>query len=53
MGGHINIGIDGPWDVHRIVGTVPVNADGSVSFVAPANMPLAVQPLDAEGRPCR
>ena len=32
MGGHINIGIDGPWDVHRILGTVPVEADGSASF---------------------
>ena len=50
MGGHINIGIDGPWDVHRIVGTVPVNEDGSVMFRVPANRPLAVQPLDAEGK---
>ena len=32
MGGHINIGIDGPWDGRRILGTVPVAADGSVSF---------------------
>jgi formylglycine-generating enzyme required for sulfatase activity len=50
MGGHINIGIDGPWDVHRILGTVPVNEDGSASFRVPANRPLAVQPLDAEGK---
>ena len=50
MGGHINIGIDGPWDVHRIVGTVPVYKDGSALFRAPANTPLAVQPLDAEGK---
>jgi len=50
MGGHINIGIDGPWDVHRIIGTVPVYEDGSASFKAPANTPLAVQPLDAEGK---
>ena len=50
MGGHINIGIDGPWDVHRILGTVPVETDGSVMFTAPANHPLAVQPLDAEGK---
>lgn len=50
MGGHINIGIDGPWDVHRIIGTVPVNEDGSVNFRVPANRPLAVQPLDAEGK---
>lgn len=50
MGGHISIGIDGPWDVHRILGTVPVNPDGSVAFKVPANTPIAVQPLDSEGR---
>jgi len=50
MGGHINIGIDGPWDVHRILGTVPVEADGSASFKVPANTPISVQPLDAEGK---
>jgi len=50
MGGHIQIGIDGPWDVHRIHGTVPVNKDGSAVFTVPANTPLALQPLDAEGR---
>ena len=50
MGGHINIGIDGPWDVHRILGTVPVRADGSATFKVPANTPIAIQPLDAEGR---
>jgi formylglycine-generating enzyme required for sulfatase activity len=50
MGGHINIGIDGPWDARRILGTVPVYEDGSAMFTAPANMPLVVQPVDAEGR---
>ncbi|MBN2473822.1 MAG: SUMF1/EgtB/PvdO family nonheme iron enzyme [Pirellulales bacterium] len=50
MGGHINIGIDGPWDVHRILGTVPVQKDGSAAFRVPANTPLAVQPLDADGK---
>ncbi len=50
MGGHINIGIDGPWDVHRIHGTVPVEKDGSAMFRVPANTPLAVQPLDSEGK---
>jgi len=50
MGGHINIGIDGPWDAKRILGTVPVNEDGSAMFNVPANMPIVVQPLDAEGR---
>jgi len=50
MGGHINIGIDGPWDVKRILGTVPVERDGSANFRAPANTPIAVQPLDADGK---
>ncbi len=50
MGGHINIGIDGPWDVHRILGTVPVRPDGSAMFRVPANTPIALQPLDKEGK---
>ena len=49
MGGHLEIGIDGPWDVKRIHGTVPVSPDGSASFMVPANTPLALQPLDADG----
>lgn len=44
------IGVDGPWEVMRILGTVPVEDDGSAMFRAPANTPLAVQPLDAKGR---
>ncbi|MCX6925458.1 MAG: hypothetical protein NT154_19955, partial [Verrucomicrobia bacterium] len=50
QGGHINTGVDGPWDVHRILGTVPVYEDGSASFYAPANTPISVQPLDEEGK---
>ncbi len=50
MGGHINIGIDGPWDVHRILGTVPVEPDGSANFKVPANTPIGIQPLDEDGR---
>ncbi|MEE9603049.1 MAG: SUMF1/EgtB/PvdO family nonheme iron enzyme, partial [Thermoguttaceae bacterium] len=50
MGGHISIGIDGPWDAKRIIGTVPVEADGSASFRVPANTPIALQPLDGEGK---
>jgi len=50
MGGHIHIGIDGPWDARRILGTVPVEKDGSASFKVPANVPIAVQPLDKDGR---
>jgi len=50
MGGHYETGIDGPWDAKRILGTVPVNEDGSALFKVPANMPIVVEPLDAEGK---
>ncbi len=50
MGGHKNVAVEGAWDVHRILGTVPVEPDGSASFAVPANTPLAVQPLDEEGK---
>jgi len=49
MGGHKNIGIDGPWDVKRILGTVPVHEDGSAMFRVPANRPIVLEPLDADG----
>jgi formylglycine-generating enzyme required for sulfatase activity len=44
------IGADGPWDVRRVLGTVPVDADGSAYFTVPANTPIALQPLDADGQ---
>lgn len=50
LANHTYIGIEGPWDVHRIVGTVDVEADGSAAFRVPANTPLAVQPLDEDGK---
>jgi len=51
MGGQVNrVGIDGPWDIKRVLGTVPVHEDGSARFRVPANTPLSVQPLDAEGK---
>ena len=50
MGGHIQIGVDGPWDVKRILGTVPVYPDGSANFKIPANTPVALQPLDEQGQ---
>jgi len=51
MGGQVNrVGIDGPWDVKRIVGTVPVEPDGSAYFRVPANTPLSLQPLDGRGQ---
>ena len=51
MGGQVNrVGYDGPWDVKRIIGTVPVEADGSAFFKVPANTPISVQPLDEKGQ---
>ena len=44
------VGLDGPWDVKRILGTVPVEADGSAYFEVPANTPVAFHPLDDKGR---
>ena len=45
-----SVGLDGPWDPKRILGTVPVNEDGSASFQIPAMTPISLQPLDAEGK---
>ncbi len=51
MGGQWDrVGLDGPWDIKRIIGTVPVEPDGSAFFEVPANLPISLQPLDAEGR---
>jgi len=44
------VGIDGPWDVKRILGTVPVHEDGSARFYVPPNTPISIQPLDKEGK---
>lgn len=44
------VGLDGPWDVKRIIGAVPVEPDGSASFRVPACTPISLQPLDAEGK---
>jgi len=44
------VGMEGPWDMRRTLGTVPVEEDGSAYFRVPANTPISVQPLDAEGK---
>jgi len=44
------VGADGPWEVKRVLGTVPVEEDGSAAFRIPAKTPISVQPLDAEGK---
>jgi len=50
VGGHIHVAVEGGWDIKRILGTVPVESDGSAVFRVPANRPLAVQPLDEKGQ---
>ncbi|MHC4328226.1 MAG: SUMF1/EgtB/PvdO family nonheme iron enzyme [Planctomycetota bacterium] len=44
------VGVDGPWEPKRVLGTVPVETDGSAMFRVPANTPISIQPLDAEGK---
>lgn len=43
-------GIQSGWDIKRLLGTVPVEEDGSALFTIPANMPISLQPLDSCGR---
>ena len=50
VGGHDRVGVESSWDVKRILGTVPVEADGSALFRVPANTPISVQPLDEQGQ---
>lgn len=47
---HYAHGIQAGWDLKRLIGTVPVEEDGSVTFKIPANTPISLQPLDSEGR---
>jgi len=49
MAGVDKIGLSGPWEAMRILGTTPVEEDGSAIFKIPANTPLAFQPLDENG----
>ncbi len=49
-GGHTSVGVESSWDIKRLLGTVPVEEDGSAHFEIPANTPISIQPLDAEGR---
>ncbi|MFQ9022048.1 MAG: hypothetical protein ACLR6J_13365 [Parabacteroides merdae] len=34
---------------NSILGTVPVEEDGSALFTIPANTPISIQPLDKDG----
>lgn len=42
-------GIQSGWDIKRVLGTVPVEEDGSAIFTIPANKPISIQPLDEHG----
>ncbi len=50
MAGPDKIGRAGPWEVMRILGTVPVYEDGSAKFRVPACTPITLQALDQEGQ---
>ena len=44
------VGTQAGWDVKRVLGTATVESDGSAFFEIPSNTPIALQPLDEEGR---
>ncbi len=50
MGGHQSISVEGGWEPKIMLGTVPVEKDGSAFFELPAITPVAVQPLDENGQ---
>jgi len=49
-GGHYALAYEGGWDTRTVLGTVPVESDGSVMFKIPANTPVSLQPLDKDGK---
>ena len=49
-GGHESVGMVSGWDIKRVLGTVPVEEDGSACFKVPANTPISIQVLDGEGQ---
>ncbi len=49
-GSHEGVGTESSWDMKYVLGTAPVNADGSVYFTAPAHTPISLQPLDENGQ---
>ena len=44
------MGLKSSWDAKRVIGTVPVEEDGSALFRVPANRPIYFQPLDKDGK---
>jgi formylglycine-generating enzyme required for sulfatase activity len=50
VGGWSAVAIEGSWEPKRIIGTVPVEKDGSAFFRVPANTPIVIHPIDKQGR---
>jgi formylglycine-generating enzyme required for sulfatase activity len=50
LAGSDKVGYGGPWEAMQILGTVPLERDGSASFKIPSNTPVAVQVLDHEDK---
>jgi formylglycine-generating enzyme required for sulfatase activity len=50
LAGPDKIGYGGPWEAMQVLGTVPLEKDGSACFKIPANRPVAVQVLDHENK---
>ena len=50
VGGHEALAVEGGWDTKRVLGTVPVEEDGSVMLKVPHSKPISIQPLDENGR---
>ncbi|MDR2170919.1 MAG: SUMF1/EgtB/PvdO family nonheme iron enzyme [Planctomycetaceae bacterium] len=48
-GNYTAIGEYSGYDIKRIIGTVPIEADGSACFKVPANTPISMQVLDEDG----
>ena len=48
-GGHESVGVQSSWDIKQVLGTVPVDEDGSANFTVPANTSFGILPLDENG----
>ena len=49
VGAHDALSIEGEWDTKRVLGTVPVEKDGSVMVKIPHSLPISIQPIDEDG----
>ena len=47
--GHESVGVQSSWDIKQVLGTVPVDEDGSANFTVPANTSFGILPLDENG----